>query len=481
MMEQEEAPSFAKFIISISIVFAVGAILLDGLASGVSSQFRAIDTTTTYSYNSNLELSPGIILSDCDNISNWSTGGSGTVELGGTYTLDGGSIKMIATNDLYITTEISHNFSTDENIYIWYYTENCSDVDYIFTWFESDAGYMYKYIFPTRNGWNPTIFSLSDFGSYGGETWNTSKTTFGFEAVAVDDECTIYLDEVGYNYNQAGKGTIFLTFDDGRDSVYDLAYPIMESYNLTGTSYVITDRVGTSQYMTLEQLKELQAAGWNIGSHSQSHVYLTTLNDSELDAQLKNSQSWLLANGFGKGAYTFAIPFGSYDSNVLQHMAQYYVLGRSSDMSYCEPYPQIDIYSHGDSQELTLRSFYATASTYNDTDRFNASIDSAAETNGMLVLMFHQFTENESAAEEYIMYTGDFEKICQYIESKGSAVQVLPMSEMIDTTVVDSTGGTAMSGLYTSITSIVSDGYTIATLSITSLAAAAILRMLGYL
>lgn len=48
MMEQE-APSFAKFIISLSIVFTVGAILLGGLASGVASQFRAIDTTITMS------------------------------------------------------------------------------------------------------------------------------------------------------------------------------------------------------------------------------------------------------------------------------------------------------------------------------------------------------------------------------------------------------------------------------------------------
>ena len=46
---EDEPPSFAKFIISISITFAIGAILLGGLASGVASQFRATDTTITMS------------------------------------------------------------------------------------------------------------------------------------------------------------------------------------------------------------------------------------------------------------------------------------------------------------------------------------------------------------------------------------------------------------------------------------------------
>jgi hypothetical protein len=44
---EQEAPSFAKFIISISITFAIGAILLGGMASGVAAQFRATDTTIT--------------------------------------------------------------------------------------------------------------------------------------------------------------------------------------------------------------------------------------------------------------------------------------------------------------------------------------------------------------------------------------------------------------------------------------------------
>lgn len=68
-------------------------------------------------------------------------------------------------------------------------------------------------------------------------------------------------------------------FDDGGRSIYNNAYPILESYNQKGVVYAISERV-TDYYETFishEQLLLMQDNGWEVGSHTVSHSRLTQL------------------------------------------------------------------------------------------------------------------------------------------------------------------------------------------------------------
>ncbi len=64
---------------------------------------------------------------------------------------------------------------------------------------------------------------------------------------------------------------LILTFDDANEDNYTNAFPLMQKYGFTGVLYVPYDYIGTPGYLTVENIKEMAAAGWEVGSHSLTH------------------------------------------------------------------------------------------------------------------------------------------------------------------------------------------------------------------
>jgi peptidoglycan/xylan/chitin deacetylase (PgdA/CDA1 family) len=116
---------------------------------------------------------------------------------------------------------------------------------------------------------------------------------------------------------------IILTFDDGSESVISTALPIMQKYNFTGTAYIVNNYIGIINYMTADQIRELYAKGWEIGSHSTSHVSLTERTDRQRDEIVDSKQK--LESKLGIPILTFAYPFGAYDEDSVHyaHFAGY--------------------------------------------------------------------------------------------------------------------------------------------------------------
>ena len=117
---------------------------------------------------------------------------------------------------------------------------------------------------------------------------------------------------------------VIITFDDGSESVYSTALPIMQKYDFTGTAYIVHNYIGlTNDFMDVDQIRQLYAEGWEIGSHSISHVDLTERTDRQqdeiVDSRIKLQQR------LGIPILTFAYPFGAYneDSVRFAHFAGY--------------------------------------------------------------------------------------------------------------------------------------------------------------
>jgi len=111
---------------------------------------------------------------------------------------------------------------------------------------------------------------------------------------------------------------IILTFDDGSETVFTNAFPILQKYNFTGSAYIVYNYVGINAYMNAEQIRALYAAGWEIGSHSLSHVDLTVRTDRQSD-EIVDSRA-KLQNLLGLPIQTFAYPFGAYDKDALHYV-----------------------------------------------------------------------------------------------------------------------------------------------------------------
>ena len=111
---------------------------------------------------------------------------------------------------------------------------------------------------------------------------------------------------------------VLLTFDDGSETVYRTALPIMQRYKFTGASYIVYNYVGITHHMSADEIRSLYAAGWEIGSHGLSHIDLTVRPDRQRDEIVQSRRQ--LESMLGVPVLSFAYPFGAYDSDSLHYV-----------------------------------------------------------------------------------------------------------------------------------------------------------------
>jgi len=109
---------------------------------------------------------------------------------------------------------------------------------------------------------------------------------------------------------------ILLTFDDGSETVYAEALPVMRIYGFTGAAYIVYNYIGTARYMDKDEIRALYEAGWEIGSHSLSHRDLTT-HPAAQEEEIVNSRQ-KLESYLGVPIHSFAYPFGAYNDASLK-------------------------------------------------------------------------------------------------------------------------------------------------------------------
>ncbi len=110
---------------------------------------------------------------------------------------------------------------------------------------------------------------------------------------------------------------IVLTFDDGYANIYTEMLPILEAHGMKAVVYVISNELGKDGYLTLEQVKDLQLRGVEIGSHTADHLALVGLEGEFLLNQVRNSKIYLEWSGLDT-IYSFSYPNGAYNSELAE-------------------------------------------------------------------------------------------------------------------------------------------------------------------
>jgi len=113
---------------------------------------------------------------------------------------------------------------------------------------------------------------------------------------------------------------ILITFDDGVQSVYDSAFPVMQKYGFTGVVYIVNNYMNSQDqiYMRPEQVKGLAATGWEIGSHSLNHINLPLAPERQRN-EIVESRERLEAE-LGVPVLSFAYPFGALDGPTVDYV-----------------------------------------------------------------------------------------------------------------------------------------------------------------
>ncbi len=100
-----------------------------------------------------------------------------------------------------------------------------------------------------------------------------------------------------------------LTFDDGRRSDHRLALPILQGRGFHATFFIVTDWIGRPDFLARSEIRELTAAGMEIGSHTVSHRFLSHLPELEVREELAASRA-ILEDLTGRRVCFLALPGG---------------------------------------------------------------------------------------------------------------------------------------------------------------------------
>jgi peptidoglycan/xylan/chitin deacetylase (PgdA/CDA1 family) len=145
------------------------------------------------------------------------------------------------------------------------------------------------------------------------------KTAFGWSLASQGAEVTFYLDDIQYvaqvqasvsDEKLSMDKIVVLTFDDSSKSHYTVARPLLLKYQF-GATFFITEGWDFSSnkkdYMTWEEIQQLDRDGFEIGNHTRDHLAITDATFEQLDEQLKGIEKRCQEYGIAKPV-SFAWP-----------------------------------------------------------------------------------------------------------------------------------------------------------------------------
>ncbi len=156
-----------------------------------------------------------------------------------------------------------------------------------------------------------------------GLTVSTEEFESQVKYLAENDYEFMTLGELYKNVEKkkAPKKIAVLTFDDGYDDNFYEAFPILKKYKARGTFFIISSKIGDSEYMSEDQVKELSKAGNEIGSHSVNHPSLDRYGGDYLNKELVDSKN-TLSDLIGKEVISFCYPAGKYNDETIAAVSE---------------------------------------------------------------------------------------------------------------------------------------------------------------
>lgn len=220
---------------------------------------------------------------------------------------------------------------------------------------------------------------------------------------------------VNYEGKQAfEKPLLSFRFDDCYSSQLT-AHKILKEHNLTATFYCITDRLDEEGYMKWSDAKHLYDHGFEIGSHTRSHMNFLMLTLVEQREEIVGSRNNFLRQGIK--ATTFAYPYGIFNPFYMKEVKAGY---RCACI-----YPLFKgAFNYKNTNNLMLDCLRSIKTAEQFEDNLNKAINKSA----WMVVCFHRIGDEEG---KYYVKEEDFReivKVAKEYQDKG-LIDVVTISQ----------------------------------------------------
>ena len=126
---------------------------------------------------------------------------------------------------------------------------------------------------------------------------------------------------------------VLLTIDDGFESFYKNAWPILKKKKIPFILFISTREVGAFNYMSWDQIREISNEDFvEIGNHSHTHEYLVDESKEVIISDIKKSIK-IFKKELGKNSDFFSYPFGEYSlefKDIIVSLGFKYAFGQHS-------------------------------------------------------------------------------------------------------------------------------------------------------
>jgi peptidoglycan/xylan/chitin deacetylase (PgdA/CDA1 family) len=143
---------------------------------------------------------------------------------------------------------------------------------------------------------------------------------------------TVSTKDTNLNDDANHEKMAIITFDDGWESQYKNAKPILDKYNFKATFYVIGNDIGKDGRLGWPEIKQLQNEGHEVGSHTMSHVNLDKISPGEQEYEIAESKKYLEDNGIVVNGFSYPFNSGDDDKYVLDEVSKHYKYARTAGM-----------------------------------------------------------------------------------------------------------------------------------------------------
>ena len=180
----------------------------------------------------------------------------------------------------------------------------------------------------TQEGeWQVKTLVYHRFGDSRYPSTNTTKEAFEQQLKWLQQNgfSSVTASEVNRLTDKDEKKYVCITIDDGYKSFKENGFLLLKKYGMKATLYVNTESVGWRDYLSWDEIKELQREGIEIGNHSHSHEYFLNKKPEErllyFESDLELSEK-LFKKYLGDKPKTYAYPYGEFNAQMMALLKQ---------------------------------------------------------------------------------------------------------------------------------------------------------------